>query len=199
MPGESYAVDVSNHQGPIDWRRVAADDIDLAYIKSTEGKAWVDARFEENWRESGRVGLRRGAYHFFTLCSPGAEQAENFLRTAPPEDSALPPAVDLELRGNCAHRPKPAELYAELDVFLARLESAWGRKVLLYVGPEWEDRYPVHDRGARPLWLKRFPLRPGEDRLAVWQLHGWARVDGVRGQVDFNVVRTDRLNVPVVR
>lgn len=31
--GERYGIDVSNHQGRIDWDLVAADDIEFAYIK----------------------------------------------------------------------------------------------------------------------------------------------------------------------
>jgi hypothetical protein len=38
-------VDVSHHQGAIDWRTLAADDIAFAYIKATEGTDHVDARF----------------------------------------------------------------------------------------------------------------------------------------------------------
>jgi lysozyme len=47
--GESYGVDVSSHQGTIDWDRVAADDIEFAYVKATEGGDLVDARFDRNW------------------------------------------------------------------------------------------------------------------------------------------------------
>ncbi|HEX2068810.1 MAG TPA: GH25 family lysozyme, partial [Actinomycetota bacterium] len=35
--GERYGIDVSHHQGRIDWPRVAADDISFAYIKASEG------------------------------------------------------------------------------------------------------------------------------------------------------------------
>jgi lysozyme len=197
-PGETYGIDVSNHQGPIDWTRVAADDIDVAYIKATEGRGFVDAQFAANWRAAAEAGIARGAYHFFTLCAPGAEQAQNFLRTAPPDVAALPPSVDLELAGNCSARPSREELYRELDAFLDQVEHAWGRKVVLYVGPEWEQDYPVYDRGDRPLWLKKFWARPTPDWM-VWQLHGWARIDGINGGVDLDVVRRERLNVPAIR
>ncbi|GAC1375959.1 MAG: hypothetical protein NVSMB32_18690 [Actinomycetota bacterium] len=33
--------------------------------------------------------MTRGAYHFFTLCSSGAAQAANLLRTMPDDPSAL--------------------------------------------------------------------------------------------------------------
>lgn len=94
---ERYGIDVSAHQDVIDWRQVASDGITFAYIKATEGGDFTDDRFEENWRGAREAGLDRGAYHYFTLCTPGADQALHFLDVAAPESEALPPAVDLEL------------------------------------------------------------------------------------------------------
>lgn len=65
--GERYGVDVSNHQGVIEWERVSADGISFAYIKATEGGDHVDAQFYANWRAAATAGLDRGAYHFFTF------------------------------------------------------------------------------------------------------------------------------------
>ncbi len=186
--GEAYGIDVSHHQGEIDWRGVASDGITFAYIKASEGGTVEDARFRENWNGADGAGLRRGAYHFFTLCRPGRDQAKHFLRTAPPEPSALPPAVDLELAGNCSGRPSRKAVTAELDAFLAAVERAWGREAVLYVGEDWEDRYPVLARSQRPRWLVSFLGRP-DPRWTVWQAHWRARVDGVRGSVDLDVGR----------
>jgi hypothetical protein len=68
--GERYGVDVSAHQGSIDWGRVSHDGITFAYMKATEGGDFVDERFEETWNGAAAAGLDRGAYHFFTLCTP---------------------------------------------------------------------------------------------------------------------------------
>ena len=195
--GESYGLDVSNHQGPIDWPAVAADDdgLTFAYIKASEGGTFVDARFADNWAGSEEAGLQRGAYHFFTLCRPGLEQAENFLRAAPPADSALPPAVDLELAGNCSRRPSADEVHAELDAFLGEVEAAWGSDVLLYVGEDWEGRYPVLDRSERPRWLVSHLGRP-DGQWTVWQFHWMGQVDGIDGRVDVNVARLQDLPAP---
>ena len=38
--GERYGVDVSAHQGEIEWKQVAEDGIQFAYIKATEGQGW---------------------------------------------------------------------------------------------------------------------------------------------------------------
>ncbi len=187
--GESYGVDVSAHQGEIDWERVADDGIEFAYVKATEGQDWVDKQFAANWEGAARAGLDRGAYHFFTLCAPGDEQARNFLRIAPPDANALPPAIDLELSGNCSERPPAAEVAEHVATFVRMVEQEWGRELLFYVRPDWDEQYPVRDGLDRQLWDVRFPRRPADDRWQVWQLHGFANVDGISGGVDLDVMR----------
>jgi lysozyme len=188
--GERYGIDVSSHQDVIDWGRVADDEIEFAYIKATEGGDLVDERFPGNWAGAGEAGLDRGAYHFFTLCTPGTIQARNFLKAAPPEPGALAPAVDLELAGNCSRRPKGKMVDDELRDFLRVVEEAWGAEVILYVGDDFESRYPVQDRLDRPLWIRRFLLRPDVGGWSIWQLHGYASVEGIEGGVDLNVMRS---------
>jgi lysozyme len=187
--GERYGIDVSHHQGTIDWGRVSQDDISFAYVKATEGADLVDGRFLDNWRDAGAAGLDRGAYHYFTLCSDGEEQAQNFLRVVPDDPEALPPAVDLELAGNCGGRPDRSVVERELETFLALVEDATGRAAVLYVGDDFEERYPVRATIGRPLWHPRFLRRPDVEGWVLWQVSGFAEVDGVTGRVDLDVMR----------
>ncbi|MGH9277545.1 MAG: GH25 family lysozyme [Acidimicrobiales bacterium] len=187
--GERYGVDVSAHQGDIDWTRVAGDGIEFAYIKATEGADFVDARFSENWSRSHEADIERAPYHFFTLCSPGAMQAANFLAVARPDPAALAPAVDLELAGNCRSRPSRSALVEELDAFLAAVEAAWDRRVVVYLGDDFQDRYRVRAGLDRPFWLRRFLIRPRGAGVMIWQVHGYARVSGISGRVDLNLMR----------
>lgn len=189
-PGEGYGVDVSHHQGSIDWPAVAGDEIAFAYIKATEGMDHTDQRFAENWAGAKSAGLERGAYHFFTLCSPGREQARHFVSVAPPESEALAPAVDLELAGNCAARPARERVLGELRSFLAAVEEGWGAPTLLYLGDDFEERYRVRDELDRPLWLRRLLRRPVDSEWLVWQIWGYARINGIAGRVDLDVMRT---------
>jgi hypothetical protein len=119
--GESYGIDVSAHQGSIDWRAVADDGIGFAYVKATEGGDHTDSRFRRNWDGAEAARLERGAYHFFTLCTSGAAQARHFLQIVPPEAGALAPAVDLELAGNCRARPTRTEVAGQLESFLGEV------------------------------------------------------------------------------
>lgn len=130
---ETYGLDVSHHQGVVDWQAVASDNIDFVYLKATEGGDHVDTRFAANASSAEAAGLRVGAYHFFTFCRPGAEQAANFLRTAPPAPKWLHPAVDVEFGGNCAARPPEDELLRELQAFIDSVRAAWNRPVVVYV------------------------------------------------------------------
>ena len=168
---------------------MAADRIDFASIKATEGGDFVDDRFAANWAGAGSAGLRRGAYHFFTLCTPGAIQARHFLAVVPEDPDALPPAVDVELAENCAERPAGDDLRRELLAFLEIVESATGAQGVLYIGNDLEERYGIRDELDRPLWLPRPLLRPDGDWW-IWQASAFAHVSGVSGGVDLDVMRS---------
>jgi lysozyme len=188
-PGETYGVDISAHQRRIDWVRVAGDHVTFAYIKATEGADFVDARFGANWSGADSAGVRRGAYHFFTLCASGAKQAANFLRTVPRDASALPSALDLELSGNCHERPPTAEVAANLATYLGRVRAATKQQPLLYVGDDFADRYGSALPDDDQLWVRRLFRRPSNPHWRIWQVSSFAHVHGIKGHVDLDVAR----------
>ncbi|MER8495339.1 glycoside hydrolase family 25 protein [Mesorhizobium sp. M1312] len=184
-------IDVSHHQRQIDWRRVAADDVAFAVIKATEGGDHVDDAFAANLREARAAGLAVGAYHFFTFCRPGADQARNFISVVPRDQSLLPPVVDIEFVGNCPRRPLPEELNVELSAFLRPVEAAFGKTAILYVTDEAARVYAGQIVG-RPRWVRSLALWPGHDDWIYWQYHDRGRVDGITGDVDLNVLQGGR-------
>lgn len=189
-PGWVQGIDVSHHQGAIDWQAAAADGVRFAWIKATEGGDWVDPRFAENWAGAGAAGVPRGAYHFFTFCRPGADQAAHFLATLPP-GSALPPAVDLEYGGNCDARPDSAALGVELEAFLLAVEAGTGQRPLVYVTGELLRDHVVMLIGER-LWVRAIHHPLGMEApvpAAVWQYSNIGRVDGIAGRVDRDACR----------
>lgn len=188
--GEHRGIDVSAHQGRIDWPTVAAAGIEFTYIKATEGGDWVDDHFQANWKGAGAAGIRRGAYHFFTLLRPGADQAANFLKVAPPEPGSLPPVVDLEFGGNTSTRPPRETIVKELSIFIQQVESAHHRAVVLYLLPEFESTYSVYQLFPRRIWLRSLMSRPpaGLD-WELWQYTPMGRVPGIEGDVDLNISR----------
>lgn len=72
-------IDVSHHQGAIDWHAVAADDVSFVYVKVSEGGDYRDPRYRQNLAGADAAGIPAGAYHYFTFCRSGADQAVNYL------------------------------------------------------------------------------------------------------------------------
>ena len=184
-------LDVSHHQGAIDWPVVAADPgLRFVWIKATEGGDWTDPRFAENWEGARAAGLAVGAYHYFTLCRSGADQAAHFLATVPPLEETLPAALDLEHDGNCAARPPTGPLLTEIDVFLDAVERAHGRRPVVYTTREFHRRHLQGALRDHPLWIRDVILAPGaiDGRpWTVWQHLSRGRVAGIEGFVDRNV------------
>lgn len=183
-------IDVSHHQGVIDWPAVSRDDTLFAFIKATEGGDHRDTRFAINWVEARAAGLKVGAYHYFTLCRPGIEQARNFIAVVPKEEDALPPALDLEFPGNCPARPEPDQLRLEVEAFLNELEPHFGRQAILYVEGVFESVYgsvlPV-----RVQWYPSHLVVPSHENWAFWQYSPEGQVTGISTPVDLNVFRAD--------
>lgn len=191
-PGERgrRGIDASHHQGPIDWKAVAGDQIDFAYLKATEGTRFVDPRFAEHRRAAREAGVRVGGYHYFQLCQPGEEQARHFARTlGSREPGDLPPAVDLELAGSCPNPPSREVLLAEVRAFLHVVERASGQQIVVYLYPEFDERYGFSREIDRRLWLRKLGPTPPAGDWWLWQQSETGRVAGITGNVDINVLR----------
>ena len=100
-PPGARGIDLSHHNGQVNWDALEAENLDFIYLKATEGRDWKDQDFQSNWIEATRRGYHLGAYHFYILCKPAAEQAVNFIQSVEVRDGTLPPAVDLEYAHNC--------------------------------------------------------------------------------------------------
>jgi lysozyme len=184
-------VDVSHHQGELDWTELKGPAVQFAYIKASEGATWRDPRFTSNWKSALAAGVTPGAYHFFTLCKPGAEQARNFLAAlADVTGSALPPAVDLEFGGNCEHRPREQEFTRELHSFLEQVKRVTGCTPVLYVTQDFYLPYVAGRIEGYPLWVRNIfgtpRLHEGADWL-LWQYANRGRMPGVGTFIDLNV------------
>lgn len=183
-------IDVSNHQGAIDWQRVAADDVAFAIIKATEGGDFVDKSFARNLKGAQAAGLAVGAYHFFTFCRPGADQAANFLATVPRNRPLLPPVIDIEFGGNCDQRPSVDEVRAQIKAFLDPVEAAFGGAAIVYLIGKAADIYAAAVP-ERQRWVRSLAYHPGHEDWTYWQYHNKGRIAGIEGDVDLNVLQGD--------
>jgi lysozyme len=186
-------VDVSQHQGAIDWRALSQTSVRFAYMKASEGGDHVDGRFAFNWREASGAGLLRGAYHFFTLCRPGAQQAQHFLDQNVYEDGALPPAVDIEQKHACRRGPTMNDVVGEVRAFLDRVQSAIGIRPLLYTTREFHDLHLKNAFAEERFWIRSLftPPRFRTRQWVIWQHHNRAHRAGVSTPVDLNSFRGD--------
>lgn len=188
-----HGIDVSHHQKRIDWSALPAQGVDFAYIKASEGGDHRDRRFALNWAGAARVGIKRGAYHYFSLCRSGAAQAANFIAAVPRDPAALAPAVDLEFLGNCTARPHftGEAFHRELTEYLRRVEAHYGRQAILYLTEEFDMAMNVSKRHDRPLWLRSLGREPdfGARPWTIWQVSHSRRLKGIQGHVDWNVMR----------
>ncbi len=186
-------VDVSHHQGRLEWSRVRAAGYEFAYIKATEGETFRDSTYLRNRSEARRAGVVTGPYHYFTLCTAGRAQALNLLSVQPGDAGpSLPPAVDLELGGNCADRPARDSVRAEIGRFLAVADSAFGRPAVLYVTPEFYAEY-LDGEADHPLWVRGVYHRPRyAGAWTFWQYAATGRIAGVKGLIDLDAFHGTR-------
>ncbi|MCD4536076.1 hypothetical protein LRP67_18460 [Nocardioides sp. cx-169] len=183
----TLGVDVSHHKGVVDWPRVHADGISFAYLKASEGTGFTDPRFAENLGGALGAGVRVGGYHYFTLCAQGAPQAEHFLSVIG-ERTTMPPAVDVELIGNCDPGPPREELLVELRSFIGTVEARTGKRMVVYLHPDLEERYAIADDLERRQWVRSLGARPSRDWW-IWQKSDSARIDGIASPADLNQMR----------
>jgi lysozyme len=143
-------IDISHHQGLIDWDELVKEDIKFVFIKATEGGYYNDPRFKENWENTRRNNIPVGAYHFYRICKDGIEQAENFISSVPNERSNLPPVIDLEYGGNC-QTDKPREIVlSEIQEFMMILENHYQKTPIIYVTKEFYDDYSISSVFGEP-------------------------------------------------
>ncbi len=188
-------IDISHHQGAIDWSALAAQpNVRFAIMKATEGGDHRDTRFAENWQAAKNAGIVRGAYHFFTFCRPGRDQAQNVLATVPLEQGTLPLAIDLEFTGNCGKVPTREELSGELKAFFGELNGAYPGKPIFYLDQPFFDQYlRGHEEmfPAHHLWLRSIaeePLVGDCGRWSIWQFADTGSLAGIQGAVDLNAL-----------
>jgi lysozyme len=176
-------VDVSSHQGEVDWFAVARSEVRFAFAKATEGSTFVDARFEQNWKGTGEAGLLRGAYHFARPNGHPETQAAHFAAVVGTATfMELPPVLDIEVSGGL---PPPRVIEWTL-AFVRTAESLLGSKLIIYTGGLWRRELgnpDAPDLGARLLWTARYgrkePVVPRPWRR--WDI--WQFTDGQSGEV----------------
>lgn len=181
-------VDVSAYQGKIDWGVLSGQDIDFAYMKATEGSSFTDECFSQNWQGASDCGLRIGAYHFFSLESPGADQAKHFLDVVKPVENMLPPVVDAEPYGE--YTDLSDEAISELAEWLTSVENSCGKKPIIYTTEKWYDSRIKEAFPGYGIWIRSVYSKPKTSGWTFWQYTNRMKLDGYDGEeryIDMNV------------
>lgn len=184
-------IDVSHHQGPIDWEAVAHEGVSFVYIKASEGGDFRDSGFQGNWKSALQAAIPAGAYHFFTFCRSGSDQARNFRGAlAGVQGPMLAPAIDLEFGGNCRKRPSPEELAGEIRDFVDEVKRAYGLDPIFYVTTDFMTAYADALPGRSDIWIRSvyfFPSHTFRKDWIFWQFASRGRIHGISGPVDLSV------------
>lgn len=187
-----YGIDVSHHQGRIDWERVARSSIENGYpikfaiMKATESNTFTDPDYTDNIANARKAGFVCGVYHFYDPWTSPQKQAQHYINTVKLQKGDFVPVVDVERAG------KSADLRRDLLVYLKAIESHYGVKPIIYASAKFRKRhFNSAELDAYPFWVAHYyVVRPGTDkRWQIWQFTDHASVTGISGYTDFNVFR----------
>lgn len=206
--GTLAGIDVSTYQGHITWADVAADGIDFAFAKATEGRLYADDEYAGNKARAEANGVAFGAYHFANPDKSENDavlEADNFVDVADLGSNNLVPVLDLERHGGFGQR----KLRQWVKAWLYRVEARTGVKAMIYTSPSfWKDRMGnptwFSDHGYR-LWVAHWDVSKPRVPASNWDGRGWTvwqysdcgSVDGIEGCVDLD--RFKGTNIDVLR
>lgn len=203
---EKTIMDVSRHQGVIDWAKVkASGKVDGVMIRamgnSAEGlpsKPYTDPYFARNYAECTRVGLPVGVYGYFkaTTKAQADKELAYFKKLLTGRSFELPVAVDIE---DEMQKPLGKAALTNLTAHMLSTVESWGVYSMAYTGL-WFGSTFLYMGGAalKPydVWLARYPkdqrkTKP-EDKpktafaFGMWQYTSTARMPGVSTNVDMS-------------
>lgn len=187
---ESIGIDISHHQGEINWDTLQSlvhhsKHIQFVYLKATEGLQHVDRQWEKNQAACKRYTIKYGAYHFFLPSKSGKEQAIHFLKHYHFKPGDLPPVLDIELESQHDFKENIRE-------WLSYIEENTGVRPVIYTSRDFYRRYFQQDFQNYKFWVASYSRNPGlgeDPRIIHWQFTEKAVLPGLSGYFDMNVSR----------
>ena len=213
-PDRIYGIDISRYQHEkgrkrfsINWHNLRITSLGTAsrkkihgavdypvsfvYIKATEGMTVKNRYFAADYVASKRSGHRTGAYHFFSVRTPGRNQAVNFLRNSRYASGDLAPALDLEpTDAQIRQAGGLHKLLGEVRAWLQTVERQRGVRPILYISQRFVNKYLPQAPDLMKnydVWIARYGEYKPNVNLLYWQLCQDGRVSGIHGPVDINV------------
>ena len=186
----SKGIDVSEHQGHIDWAKVAKDGVQFAVIRAGYGRelSQKDDYFEQNYTAAKKAGIQVGAYWYSYADSVkrAEEEAKTCLKVQEGKKFDLPIFFDQEYEKSILALSSKTRT----DIILKFLEiiQAAGRKCGLYSSTNFiTTKLQASRLRQYPLWIAEYGSKlhyPGT--VWAWQYTSTGRVSGIKGHVDCN-------------
>ncbi|WP_330340072.1 GH25 family lysozyme [Streptomyces sp. NBC_00557] len=176
-------LDVSGHQGTVDWASVKAAGAAFAYVKATEGTTYTSPDFSQQYTGAYNAGLVRGAYHFaLPGNSSGTAQADWFVGHGggwSADGRTLPPALDIEYNpyGATCYGLSQSAMVSWIRDFSNEVHARTGRYPTIYTTTDWWTTCTGGNSGfgaTNPLWIARYASSPGTlpagwSAQTIWQ------------------------------
>lgn len=184
-------IDISHHEGTVDFASAKSAGISFVYHKATEGVDFTDSLFQPNVYNAMKAGLPVGAYHFARpdYGNKPEDEAQHFVNTISVFKYNLLPVLDLEVPVSMTDR----DLYNWAKTFIDAVKAQTGYNVMFYTYLDYlVKEYPALKNLANdqvPLWIAEYgsntaPSIPGWDWV-MWQYTESENVPGV-GTCDCN-------------
>ena len=198
----STGIDVSEHNGSVDWNKVKADGIDFVFLRigyrgyGTEGTLQEDANFEENYKNARKAGLKIGVYFFSQAVNEteAKEEADFVLKKLDGRTLDLPVTYDVEnITEDDARTDNVSgeQFTSNIQAFSLEIANA-GYTPMLYVNLQWElFVLNMSSLENLPIWYSSYEATPSSTyRFDYWQYSNMGKVDGIDGDVDMNIALT---------
>lgn len=193
IPGAvKKGIDVSEHNGVIDWARVKSSGIDFAILRCGYGQDWKtqdDDYWERNVSECERLGIPYGVYIYsYAVTDTMAKgEADHVLRLLKGHTPSYPVYFDME-ENKMLSLSKDA--LANLAKAFCNKVSAAGYRVGVYSNLNWWTNYltsPVFDSNSWSRWMAQYNYKCDyKSSYDMWQCTSQGRVNGINGDVDLN-------------
>ncbi|QUH00037.1 lysozyme [Saccharopolyspora erythraea] len=194
---DSLGIDVSNHNGKVDFGKVKADGRDFAFVLATDGESFTSDQFDSQYGGAGKAGVYRAGYHFARPDGSAGKQADRFLKTVgyTNDGKSMPPVLDMEANPNGAtcYGLDAAQMKEWIKTFVGRVKEQTGREAIIYTSPGFWQECTGNSEAFKnnPLWIAEWGVdKPskigGWPAHTFWQYSDSGKVNGVDGPVDVN-------------
>ena len=198
--GGKFVIDVSSHNGTIDWTQVKVDGviIRLGYRGYGQGTLTMDKQFNANVQGCIRNNLAYGVYWFTTAINEAeaVEEAEYVLSTIKSLKLWFPVFIDTEY-SNTAKNGRSDKLgkaarTAIVKSFCDRIQQD-GYIAGIYASESWfKDMLDVSQLPYR-YWIANYSKRPTYHNYDGWQRTSSGKVNGISTGVDVSEWLSDRV------